>query len=76
MKLAHLIKNVNKGSLIGDVAPGSARCKHSSAAATSSHLSDLLDLGATLSDERAALTGGDDQPHCEGGASGGRAVSR
>lgn len=46
----------------------------SPAASANTHLSDLLDLGAALADERAALTGRDDQPQGDGRLAGHRAV--
>lgn len=45
------------------------------AVSANTHLSDLLDLGASLPDERAALAGRDDQPQGDRRLTGHRAVS-
>lgn len=45
------------------------------AVSANTHLSDLLDLGASLADERAALAGRDDQPQGDRRLTGHRAVS-
>lgn len=55
--------------------PSSGRPVIPLAVSANTHLSDLLDLGASLADERAALAGRDDQPQGDRRLTGHRAVS-